>query len=151
MAEVSRRQAGYEQNINNLKMQQMELEASRSQIQNIRNMQRARALGTAAAVNQGANKGSGLQGGLAQISNQAGWNMLGVNQALYTGRSINEQNNLISGTKMEMASLQGDMAQAQGMASLGGALTKSSGLFGQFAAGFGGMNLFPGVQLPGMK
>lgn len=139
MAKVSKDEAMHEKNINNLKAKQMELEASRTQLQNIRNIQRARAMGIASAVNQGANKGSGLQGGLASISDQGIFNMLGVNQALSTGRGINAENNFISDDKMKMADLKGQSADAQGWASLGGALMKAGGTFGSFGA-----NLFGG-------
>jgi len=138
-AKISKDEALHEQNINNLKTKQMELEAHRSQLQTVRNMQRARALGIASAVSQGANKGSGLQGSLAQISDQANWNNLGIGQALMIGQDVNKENNYISQDKMKMADVQSDMASAQGLSSLGGSLVKSAGLFGQFGSSIGGM------------
>lgn len=154
MAQVSKDEAMHEQNINDLKQRQMELEGQRSQLETIRNMQRARALGISASVNQGANMGSGLAGGLAQVQNQGGWNILGINQGLEIGRGINTQNKSISADKMQMADLQGQSADAQGMQSMGGALLKSSGTIGSLGANaWGGISnsFFPGVQLPGMK
>lgn len=123
--------------INRLKQRQMELEARRMQTENIRNQQRARAMATQAAVNQGAQFGTGLAGGLAQVQNQGFWNMLGVDQALETGRAIAGHNETISGLKAVANEAQSDMATAQGWSSLGGALIKAGPSIGAFAQGFG--------------
>jgi hypothetical protein len=151
MAEVSKDQAMHEQNINDLKMQQMELEGRRSQIETYRNIQRARALGVASAVNQGAQSGSGMKGGQAQVTNQGLFNLQGIDFGLSIGRGVNKENQFISQDKMKLADLGADMSSAQGLASLGGSLMKAGPIFGQFGASLGNMSLFPGVQLPGMK
>jgi hypothetical protein len=149
MAKVSRDQALHEKNINDLKAKQMEVEGRRSQLQTIRNTQRARALGIQSAVSQGADKGSGMLGGMFDVQNQGAFNLQGINFGLEIGRGINKENNFISENKYKMADLQGEAAEYQGWSSLGGALMKSGGIVGQFAKG-GGQGLFPGVQLPGM-
>src|ERR1044071_3500172 len=129
-SEISKDEAMQEQGINSLKQRQMELEAKRTQLENIRNNQRARAMATEAAVNQGAQFGTGLLGGLAQINDQTDFNMLGVNQGLEIGRGINQFNQKISQDKMRMADVQSSMATDQGWQSLGGSLLKAGPTIG---------------------
>jgi hypothetical protein len=137
-ARISKDIAAKEQGINDVKQRQMELEGRRMQMENIRNSQRARAMAESSAVNQGAQFGSGLQGGLAQIQDQTLYNMFGVNQALVGGREINEFNRGISADKMKLADVQSSSATNQGISSLGGSLLKVGPLIGQFSQGFGG-------------
>jgi hypothetical protein len=136
-AAVSQDIARKEQGINDVKQRQMELEGRRMQMENIRNSQRARAMAESAAVNQGAQFGSGLQGGLAQIQDQTLYNMFGVNQALVAGREINQFNQGISGDKQKLAALGGEQATNQAISSLGGSLMKAGPIVGQFSQGFG--------------
>lgn len=141
-AEVSQDEARQEQNINNKKQQQMNLEASRQQTENYRNIQRARAQGVNAAVQGGAQFGSGLSGGQAQARDQGGVNSLGISQNLQFGNTIAGYTNTISGDKMQMASLGGQAATDAGIASLGGALMKAGptiGAFGKNAGASGGL------------
>ena len=136
-SKVAQDEAKQEQSINNLKQQQMEIEGRRSQIENIRNVQRARAMGLEAATTQGAQYGSGLQGGLASVTNQGLFNMQGVEQGLAIGRGINTYNQNISQDKIQMASLKGQEATNAAWSSLGGALIKAGPVIGSFAKGFG--------------
>lgn len=139
-AKVSADEATQEQGINNAKQAAMELNGRRTNMENIRNIQRARAMNLNTSVNQGAQFGSGLQGGQAQAEDQGLFNMSGVNSALQTGRQINAFNQNITSDKIQMASLGGTMAQDQGIASLGGALMKAGpmvGAIGQSAYSFG--------------
>lgn len=138
-AEVSMDVANHEQQINTLKQQQTEMEAKRMNMENIRNNQKARAMAVSSATNQGAQFGTGLQGGLADIDNQSLFNMQGVNQALWTSGQIYGQNNSISDDKKKMASLGADMSDAQGLSSLGGAMMKAGPMVGNIAGGFGNM------------
>lgn len=130
-AEINRAIAGDEQKINEQKHQQMLLEANRMQLQQFRNIQRLRAQATASAVNQGAQFGTGLQGGLAQVSNEGLFNLNGINQNLQIGQNIFDINNDISAKKMKLADVQGEMATDQAWASLGGAMVKNAGTIGQ--------------------
>lgn len=139
LAALSKKEAAHEQNINALKVQQMQTEARRSQLQSYRNTQRARAMGIAAAVNQGASKGSGMQGGIFDVQNQGLFNVLGVNQGLEIGNKISKENDAISQLKMQMADVKGQAAEAQGWSSLGGSLMKSAGVFGSFGNTLGGL------------
>lgn len=129
--------AGDEQRLNEQKRIAMELSGKRQVMEVFRNNQRLRAQATAAAVNQGAQFGTGLLGGLAQIEGQSQDNALGINQGLITGRNIFGINNDISDKKMQQAQLQAQyqtsQADAQGLASLGGALTKIGPTVGAFA------------------
>lgn len=130
--------ATQEQGINHQKQQAMELAGRRQQLEIIRNNQRARALAENNATNQGAQLGSGLQGGLAQVQDQSLFNLVGVNSALETGRSIAGYNDKISQDKIRMAQLGGDAASAAGFASLGGSILKAGPMVGSLSGGFGG-------------
>jgi len=142
-AAVSQDEARQQQGINDLKQQQMELEARRTQIENIRNAQRAAAVGLNNATNQGAQFGSGIQGAEGGIFSNALFNMQGVNQAVEIGRGINTFNKNISADRITMAGLEGKIASAKGAAaddaawaSLGGALMKAAPVAGQIGKGF---------------
>lgn len=136
-AKVSSHIGEMELGINESKREAMELNARRQQMEIFRNTQRARAQATNAAVNQGANLGSGLQGGLADVANQGLFNLFGVNAALQTGEKIASYNDAISQDKIQLAKLGGDAADAQMWTSLGGALVKSGPTIGQLTQGFG--------------
>lgn len=141
-AQIEKNIAGKEMEINQQKKQQMEFEARRMQMEVFRNMQRQRAMATAAAVNQGASQGSGLQGGLAQVTNKSLFNSQGIAGNLQFGQTIFGLNDAISGYKMQMADANADQAQAQAWASLGGSLVNNAGKIGDLgknaAAFFGG-------------
>jgi hypothetical protein len=127
-----------EQAVNAQKQQQMELSARRQQMEVFRNAQRLRAQATAAAVNQGASFGSGLQGGLSQITDQADFNSLGISQNLQIGENIFGINNDISSKKAQISTLQGQQATDTSLMSLGGALVSNSGTIGRIGQyGFG--------------
>jgi TolA-binding protein len=136
-SQVSMEIGADEQRINQQKNMQMQLEAKRSKLEILRNVQRAQAQSINNATQQGAQFGSGLAGGLAQIQDQGASQTLGVNQNLAIGQNIFGLNNDISAKKIQLAQLGGDAATAQGLQSLGGAILKSGPIFGAF-----GKNLF---------
>lgn len=138
-AGISKEMAGKEQDINEQKKQQMHFEANRMQLQQYRNMQRLRAQGTAAAVNQGASQGSGLQGGLAATSASGLTNIKGILGNLQFGDTIFGLNNDISGLKMKMADVQAEQAESQAWASLGGSLVNNAGTIGKLGSNAAGM------------
>lgn len=70
----------------------MDLDAARRRRQIIREAQLARATALSNATNQGAASGSGLQGGLAQITGQENESILGVNQNQELGTDIFKAN-----------------------------------------------------------
>lgn len=125
--EIQGRIAGLEGKVNDQRRNQMELSARRQQMEIFRNAQRARAMGTNAAVNQGAQFGSGLQGGLAQVQDQSMVNSLGISQNLEIGRNIFGINDQISQQRVALSNVQSDMATNQGIASFGGSLMGAAG------------------------
>lgn len=143
MAKVSQDEAMQEQGINNQKQKAMEIDARRQQLEIMRTNQRMQALAATRATSQGAQFGSGLQGGEAQIQDQSAFNLAGVDSSLTIGREINKYNQAITVDKMQMASLGGKSAMDQGFMSLGGAIMKAGPIVGQLSQGFGGSNSFP--------
>lgn len=110
-----------------VRKQAMELSARRQQMEVLRNAQRARSLALQAATTQGAQGGSGLQGGYGQISGASNWNVAGINQNLGFGEQMFDLNSQISGQKMKIAAAGGQAATAAGMQSLGGSLITAMG------------------------
>lgn len=136
-AQVSSQIAGDEQQINVQKQQQMQLEANRKITENFRNVQKVRAQGMAAATAGGAQFGSGIAGAQAGEADQGLVNAGGVNKNLEIGENIFGVTTDINAKKMQLASLGGDAATAQGIASLGGALIKSGPMIGSFTKNIG--------------
>lgn len=90
--------------------QAMEIDARRQNLEIIRNQQRARSLALSTSTAQGSSRGSGLQGGYAQIAGQTGFNLMGVQQSLNTGRNIFDLNSQITDQKLGMSSLEDQYA-----------------------------------------
>lgn len=88
------------------RMQAMELDAKRQQMEIIRNQQRARSLAAATATSQGAQFGSALPGSYGQIQGQSGNNMLGVQQQLDLGRNMFNLNRQLAGQKQRSVDLE---------------------------------------------
>lgn len=130
--------AGLEGKVNDQRQVAMQLSARRQQMEIFRNMQRARAQGLNAAVNQGANMGSGLQGGQAQATAQGLTNSAGVNQNLEIGNNIFGIQRDITKQKQVLSSIQGQMATNQGIASLGSSITAAGPGIGRLSTLFGG-------------
>lgn len=119
-----------------IKQQAMILASRRQQLDIIRNSQRARALALNAATNQGAQFGSGLQGGYDQIFGHTAENLLGNQQSLEMGGKLSTLNSNISGYNTQLSQAQTDISNAQGMMSLGNSLIQSGPTIG---------NLFKGI------
>ena len=141
-AAVSQDIAKQEQSINTIKQQAMVVQARRTNLESIRNAQVASANATAAATSQNAQYGSGLKGGLAQITDQSLFNMQGVNQAVQTGTQIAGINNNISSDKEQLASLGGTATTDQAITSLGGTLLKIGPTVGNLTKGINFGSLF---------
>lgn len=123
---------------NQLRQQGMELDARRKQLEVLRNAQRARAMGLTAATGQGAQYGSGLQGGYGQISGDASTSLTGIQQGLDLGRQNFQLSNDISQWKMNAAHGATTSALGQGISSVGGAImggasSMAGGLSGLFS------------------
>lgn len=120
--EAQQKQFMLEQAIENEKRKQMELVSRRQQLEVVRNAQRMRALALQNSTSQGANQGSGLQGGYGQIASDANYNLLGLAQNLAIGRNIFGLNSQISENKKNMAEAQMTMQYGQGLTSIGQSL-----------------------------
>jgi len=114
----------------------MELDAHRKQLETVRNMQRARSLALSTATNQGAQFGSGLQGGYGQISGESGTNMLGINQGLEIGENVFGLNAQISQQKILGAKAGLQMQEGAAFSSFGNSLVGSAQPFGRLMSGF---------------
>lgn len=123
-----------EQQVQDQHAQAMELSSRRQQLETFRNTQRARAMGLNAAVNQGAQYGSGLAGGQASIQNQGLFNSQGIALNTMIGENIFGLNRQISSVNATESSLKAQYQQSQatdqGIASLGGAILGSAGTIG---------------------
>lgn len=130
IASISSANAGLEGNINSVKQTQMNFEARRQQLEIFRNTQRARAQGMQSAVNQGAQYGSGLAGGLADTTNQGMFKSAGVANNQILGNQVFGYNAQISSNNQQIATLKGQQAEDQGWSSLGQNILSSSGTVG---------------------
>lgn len=138
-----------ERRVEEQRMKAMELDARRKRVEQFRNQQRASAMAMMNANNQGAILGSGIQGGLAQISGATGSNVLGIDQNLEIGRNIFDINSQISNSKIAMADAQSTVALGQGLTSFGGSMMSSLGAFGKLSGGF--PQGFPGFPTSGNR
>ncbi len=149
-AGVSAQIAGEEQQVNDQKQLQMQMSASRQQLEIFRNTQKAQSMGLTAATSQNAQFGSGVEGGQAEAVAQGMFNSLGVSQNLEIGNRIAGIDRGISSNRIQLAQLGGNAATDQGLVSLGGSLLKAGPTLGALGknvgAGFGsiGNNLFGG-------
>lgn len=141
-----------EEGVERQKQQQMEMSAYRSQLQDSRNTQRARAMGIQAAVSGGAQYGSGMAGGTADTENQGLFNGEGVRNNLQIGRNIFGLDQKISDNNYQIAGLKGQEATDAGWSSLGGALMQGAGTMSNLSkvgsGGFGIGSMFMGGGSP---
>lgn len=137
-AQASKNIAGLEIQQDAVRRQAMEVSGRRQQMEVLRNQQRARSLSLNNATSQGAQFGSGLQGGYGQVSGQSGVNLLGINQGLMAGRQMFDLNAQVDQQKMNIADAQSQMATSSGIYALGKAIGGSAGPLGNIFAGFGG-------------
>lgn len=97
-------------NIQNINRQAMELDARRSNLEQIRNAQKARSVSLATGVSQGGSgyvgASSARQGAYGGISGQTGTNLLTNQQALLTGENIYNANASITQSNVQMNDLQ---------------------------------------------
>lgn len=136
-AQIQAKITGLESNVNDQHEQAMQLDARRKSLEQIRLSQRAAAQATAVATMQGAQFGSGLQGGLGQITDQSTFNLQGINQNLAIGENIFGLDRQISSQKMALSKVQSNMASSQGLSSLGGSLMSAGPGIGRLSQGLG--------------
>ena len=113
------KQAKAQKKAETLRENQMNLEASRTRRQQVREMLAARGAALTAGADQGAGEGSGIAGGLAQIAGTGGSAITATNQNQTIGQNIFAANRQYA-SGGSMASFGG------GISSLGGALIKNS-------------------------
>lgn len=129
-SQVSGEIAGQEEAINATRRQQMNLMAERQNIENYRNVQRTRAMGMAAAVNQGAQFGSGIAGAQGAESAEGAQNTRNIDQNRQIGNKIFGYTDTIDSLQQQLAGLQGTMATDQGIMGIGRAVMGAAGPLG---------------------
>ena len=107
-----------------LRRRQMDLESTRQRRGVIRQALRARSQALIAGTEPGASLGSGMAGGLGQVSSQAAGNLQGINQAQEIGIGMFQTNQQITGAQ-ELASFGG------GLSSLGSSFYSNSETLGR--------------------
>ncbi len=137
ISEASGRIAGFEQKENAQRKQQMILTSQRQQLQNVRNTQMARSMALTSSTSQGAQTGSGLQGGFGQIQGQSDVNIVSNAQNLQIGKNIFALDDQISEQKKLIAQYQGNLATSQGLSAMGGDIMGASGQIGRLSGFFG--------------
>jgi hypothetical protein len=105
-----------------LRMQAMELDASRKRREMVRMGIVAQGNAVATASNQGALFSSGLEGSKASITEQTAFNLQGVNQNLEIGRNLFGANQDLLKAKSAESSAQATTALGGGIAGLGKSL-----------------------------
>lgn len=131
-----------QQNITGLQEQQdaqrqnlMELQARRSQMEVLRNNQRARSLALNNSTSQGAQFGSGLQGGYGQQQGQSGTNLLGIDQNLTIGRNQFNLTSQIDQQKILLGQANTQEATSKAISGFGSSLSGSIGKIGNLFGG----------------
>lgn len=137
MNKAQQEMTAQQQRIEAQRKQQMELEAKRNQLETLRQAQRARAVASTVATNQGGFFGSGLAGGLGQISGQEGTQLLSQGQNLEIGQNIFGINAEMANTKQSYASAQSSYQTAQAMTSLGGQIVNAGPAIGRVGGSLG--------------
>lgn len=144
-AEAAKKTAQAKKNIAGLEMQQdavrkqaMEMSANRQQMEVLRNSQRARSLALNSATSQGAQFGSGLQGGFGQVQGAANWNNLGITQNLQSGQQMFGLNSQINQQKMNISDYESSAATSAGISKMGGTLMSSFGPIKNLSGNFAG-------------
>lgn len=125
MAAAKQQIAGLETQQDTVRRSAMELSAKRQQMEVLRNAQRARSLALSNATSQGAQLGSGLQGGYGQIAGAENWNTSGIKQNLGFGERMFDLNALINQQKQNIAGFESNSATAGGIAKIGSTLMSS--------------------------
>lgn len=142
-----------EQQIQASQKQQMDLDYKRSQVQILRNWQTSRSMSVATATNQGAggvNPSSALSGALAGENAAAGTQTRNNAQNYSIGNDIYAYNQQISKNKIDYAAAQtsyglagavgaANAGAAQGLMSLGGAITSGASMFSNVLSSAGGV------------
>lgn len=125
--------AGIQEKENQQRQLAMQINARRQQTQQIRQAQLARSQGLASATNQGAQFGSGLAGGQAQVTGEAAYNLEGISQNLQISDTLFDLSNQQSQQEIAKFQAQSQANTASGFASIGQDIFKAAGPLAQFA------------------
>ncbi len=109
-AAIQKQEIATQMQIESQKETSMELTARRQMTENVRNAQMSRSMALAAGTNQGAQFGTGVQGGEQTVMGQAGVNSLGISQNLQIGRNIFGLTTQLDSEKIAMADAQSKAA-----------------------------------------
>lgn len=114
-----------------------EIEQQRKRVEDLRNAQTATSTARSRAVNQGAQFGSGLLGGMAQVKGESNYNLLGIQQNTQIGENLFDLDQQL--TEAKIASAQASTLQQIGgsLTSFGGSVINSMGNIGKLTSGFG--------------
>lgn len=132
--DIQKQILGQEQATNEVRRQAMHISAQRQSIETIRRTQKARAMGIAAGVNQGAQFGSGVAGGAAGAAAAGGFGLLGINQNRQLGDQIFDIDSRIGSLKMQLGDVMTDQSNYQGMMGLGLGLVQGGPAIGRVGA-----------------
>lgn len=118
----------------NAREQQMQLDAQRRRRQAVRESILARSMSLSTGVNQGAQFGTGVAGGMAGAIGMGLENQQGVNSGEILGSRIFQANrDYFDATQRGQAA----MAFGQGISAIGGAITSNAGAIGRLGGGVG--------------
>lgn len=128
----------YEMQQDTVRRKSMELSAQRQSMEVLRNAQRARSLALNNATSQGAQFGSGLQGGYGQVSGGANWNLSGIDKNLSFGEQMFDLNSQINQQKLAIGDASSSSAQYGAYSKMGSTLMGSFGPIKNLSSNFGG-------------
>lgn len=151
MAGLSRANAGIQLQQEGVRRTYMEMVNRRSQVEQVRNAQRMRSQALSASVSDGAQYGSGVQGGMYGVTAQGAFNTQGLRNSLQLGEQNFDLNSQIDANRMQMSSLGSSAAMYQGLSGFGGAMfgasTKIGNMFqGMWPTGGGGGAQYNGLS-----
>lgn len=137
-ADAQRQITSAEMQQDDVRRKAMELSARRQQMEVLRNAQRARSLALNNATSQGAQFGSGLQGGYGQIAGATNWNLAGINQNLSFGEQMFDLNKTISQQKLNVSDSESRSSTGSALSGLGGMLMSNTGTLKNLGGNFVG-------------
>lgn len=127
VTQASQNIAKLQEQANQVNYNTARLSIRRNQMQELRNAQQSRSLALAAGVAQGAQFGSGVQGGYGNVSGEAGNTLLGLNQNLSSAGQMFDINKSISDQEIAKSGYQGTANMWQGIGQMAGGLGSAGG------------------------
>lgn len=130
MAQTQQQEVGVEQQENQVRRQAMEMNSKRQILQQVRENQMARSMALTTASSSGAQFGSGLAGAAGSISGQSATNIGTISQSLQFGEQAFALNDQLSALKGTYAKEGSQLANAQGIMSIGSGIMGLGKSFG---------------------